>query len=306
MDRTSLTRYAWLSILAALLTIGLKAGAYGLSGSVGLLSDALESGVNLVAAVVALAALSVAARPPDDGHNFGHDKAEYFSSGVEGTLIMLAAASIAYAGIQRLLHPRPIEQAGLSLAIALVASVLNFGVARVLLHASKQHQSITLEADSHHLMTDVWTSAGVVLGVGAASVTNLHWLDAVIALVVALNILRTGIDLLRRSLDGLMDRAIDPQDLALVTELLHRYQAHGIRWHALRTRQSGPRSFMEVHILVPGDWTVQAGHDLLEAFERELRSRLPRMTVHTHLEPMGDPAAEQDAAQHGSLADRHY
>lgn len=294
MTRASLTRYAWLSIAAALLTIGLKGSAYLLSGSVGLLSDALESGVNLIAAVVALGALTIAARPADDAHNFGHDKAEYFSSGVEGALILVAAFGIASTAIERLLNPAPLDNVGLGLIVSVIASVVNFAVARVLLRVGKQYRSITLEADSHHLMTDVWTSVAVIVGVGAVALSGWMWLDAVIALLVAANIVRSGIQLLRRSISGLMDSAIPPETLQAITTRLNEFQSRGIKWHALRTRQSGARSFVEVHILVPGGWTVQAGHDLSEEIEQVIRGIANDISVTIHLEPLGDAAGEND------------
>ncbi|MBK9749668.1 MAG: cation transporter [Chloroflexi bacterium] len=294
MTRASLTRYAWLSIAAALLTIGLKGSAYLLSGSVGLLSDALESGVNLIAAVVALGALTIAARPADDAHNFGHDKAEYFSSGVEGALILVAAFGIASTAIERLLNPAPLDNVGLGLIVSVIASVVNFAVARVLLRVGKQYKSITLEADSHHLMTDVWTSVAVIVGVGAVALSGWMWLDAVIALLVAANIVRSGIQLLRRSISGLMDSAIPPETLQAITTRLNEFQSRGIKWHALRTRQSGARSFVEVHILVPGGWTVQAGHGLSEEIEQAIRGIANDISVTIHLEPLGDAAGEND------------
>lgn len=294
MNRASLTRYAWLSIAAALLTIGLKGAAYLLSGSVGLLSDALESGVNLIAAIVALGALTIAARPVDDDHHFGHDKAEYFSSGVEGALILVAAFGIASTALERLFNPMPLDNVELGLIVSVVASIVNFSVARILLRVGKLHHSITLEADSHHLMTDVWTSVAVVVGVGAVALTGWLWLDAVIALLVAANIVRSGVQLLRRSISGLMDSAIPPEALQAVTASLDAFRSRGMQWHALRTRQSGARSFIEVHILVPGEWTVQAGHDLCEEIEQAVRGITTESSVTLHLEPIGDAAGEND------------
>lgn len=289
MQQQSLRRFAWLSIGAALLTIGMKAGAYLLTGSVGLLSDALESVVNLVAAVVALVVLTVAARPPDEDHAYGHDKAEYFSSGVEGGLILLAAASIGYAATHRLLVPQPIAQAGLGLAVSVAASAVNLLVARVLLQAGRHYRSIALEADAQHLMTDVWTSAGVIVGVAAVAVTGWVMLDPIIALLVAANILWSGAQLLRRSALGLLDTALPAPERAQVAAILDGFsQREGVQYHALRTRQSGPRRFVSVHILVPGWWTVQRGHALLERIEAELRASLPQTTVFTHLEPLED------------------
>ncbi len=294
MNRPSLTRFAWLSIGAAVLTIALKSTAYLLTGSVGLLSDALESGINLAAAVIALVALTIAARPADDEHNFGHDKAEYFSSGVEGILIVFAAVGIAYTSIQRLMNPQPLEQVGIGLAVSIIASLINFGVARVLLTASKQHNSITLEADSNHLMTDVWTSVGVVIAVGAVAVTGWLWLDPIIGLLVALNITWSGAKIMRRSVMGLMDSGLPPSDLQRLRSILDSYKTNGIEWHALRTRQSASRYFVSVHILVPGEWTVKAGHDLLEKLDRDIRYALPQITLATHLEPLNDPSALED------------
>jgi cation diffusion facilitator family transporter len=288
MKRASLVRYAWLSIGAALLTIGLKFMAYFLSGSVGLLSDALESGVNLIAAVVALGALTIAARPPDEQHNYGHDKAEYFSSGVEGALILVAAFGIFYTSLERLLDLQPLEQVGIGLAISSLASCINFAVARILLQAGKAYRSITLEADSKHLMTDVWTSIGVIGAVGAVGLTGWLWLDPVIGLLVAVNIVWSGIQLLRRSLRGLMDGALEGDELARLTTVLERYQEQGIRWHDLLTRKSGARWFATVHVMVPGEWTVQTGHDLLERLELDLVQIIPHLSVTTHLEPLND------------------
>ncbi|MEO6057742.1 MAG: cation diffusion facilitator family transporter [Gemmatimonadales bacterium] len=292
--RASLQRYAIISILAALATIGLKGGAYLITGSVGLLSDALESLVNLAAAIVALVALSAAARPEDEDHRYGHSKAEYFSSGFEGALIMLAAASIVWTSVHRLLAPQPIEQIALGVGISAAASVINLLVARVLLGAGRRYQSITLEADAHHLMTDVWTSAGVILGVIAASATGWQRLDPIIAIVVALNIVRTGVSILRRSLMGLLDTVI-PEDLHRnITAIMARHAKSGVRFHALRTRQAGAWRFVDFHVLVPGNWSVQRGHDLLEAIEEEVRAAVPNSSVFTHLEPIEDPASFAD------------
>jgi cation diffusion facilitator family transporter len=294
-QRSSLTRFAWLSIGAAVATIGLKAAAYLLTGSVGLLSDALESLVNLMAAVVALVVLTVAARPPDDDHAYGHDKAEYFSSGVEGGLILLAAGSIAYAAANRLLDPQPVEQAGLGLAISVVASAINLVVARVLLQAGRHYHSITLEADAHHLITDVWTSVGVIVGVAAVALTGWERLDPIIALIVAANIVWSGVRLLQRSALGLLDTALPADERARVVAILAAYaEREGVQHHALRTRQAAARRFVSVHILVPGGWTVHAGHALLERIERDVRAALPNATVFTHLEPLEDPESFED------------
>jgi cation diffusion facilitator family transporter len=294
MIPASLKRYAWLSIGAALSTIVLKSMAWWLTGSVGLLSDALESLVNLAGAVMALAMLTVAAQPEDENHAYGHGKAEYFSSGFEGLLILLAAIAIGVAAIERLLHPQPIEQLGIGLIVSVVASIINFVTARVLLTAGEKYRSITLEADAHHLMTDVWTSAGVIVGVGAVGFTGWLWLDPVLALLVAANIVWTGWRLLHRSADGLMDVTLPPEQHRTVIEILDNYRQQGIDYHALRTRQAGARSFVEVHVLVPGAWTVQRGHELLEKLEADIRGALPHTTVLTHLEPLEDPASHDD------------
>ncbi|HEY7557916.1 MAG TPA: cation diffusion facilitator family transporter [Candidatus Binatia bacterium] len=296
MERASLSQFAWLSIAAAFATIVLKASAYYITGSVGLLSDALESIVNLVAALMALAMLAVAARPADEMHAFGYSKAEYFSSGLEGSLILLAAASIVWTAIPRLFTPRPLEQVGIGLAVSILAAVVNYAVARRLLDAAGKYHSITLEADARHLMTDVWTSAGVVAGVLVVALTGLNRLDPIIAIVVAVNILWTGAKLLRRSVLGLLDTALPPAEHQAIIEVLNRYQGDGIHYHALRTRHAGSRSFISFHVLVPGDWTVQRGHDLLEQVERDIRAAVPGATVFTHLEPVGDPLAWEDTS----------
>jgi cation diffusion facilitator family transporter len=294
MESPGLTRFAWLSISAAMLTIALKALAYFVTDSVGLLSDALESLVNLAAALMALVMLIIAARPPDEIHAFGYSKAEYFSSGAEGALILLAAGIIAWTAVPRLITPQPLEQLGIGLGVSIVAAALNFFVARHLLSGSKQYRSITLEADAQHLMTDVWTSAGVVAGIAVVAVTGWTRFDAVIALCVAVNILFTGVRLLRRSLLGLLDTALGHTEQELIKEILSRYVSQGLHYHALRTRQAGVRSFISFHVLVPGEWTVQRGHDLVERVERDIRAAVPGATVFTHLEPINDPAAWQD------------
>jgi cation diffusion facilitator family transporter len=290
----SLTRFAWLSIGAALLTITLKSAAYFVTGSIGLLSDAAESLVNLAGGIMALAMLKIAARPADEDHAYGHGKAEYFSSGLEGGLILVAAISIAVAAVLRLLTPKPLEAIGLGLVISSIAAALNLITALVLLRAGRQHNSITLEANAHHLLTDVWTSAGVLAGVGLVAVTSWNWLDPLVALLVAANILWTGARIMRRSILGLMDTALPPQDVAAICGILNRYEEAGVQFHALRTRQSGARKFMSVHVLVPGDWTVQRGHELLERIEADLRQALPATTIFTHLESLDDPASWED------------
>ena len=294
MSRSDLTRYAWLSIAAAVTTMALKGAAYLLTGSVGLLSDAMESVVNLIGAGIALAMLTIAARPADDDHAYGHGKAEYFSSGAEGALILIAAISIGVVATNRLIHPQPIEQAGAGLAVSTVGSLINFFVARILLRAGKAHNSITLEADARHLITDVWTSAGVIAGIVAVALTGWQVLDPLIALAVAVNIVWSGYVLIKRSTAGLMDSALPPEELAQVSRILAGYEQRGAQHHALRTRQAASRRFVSVHVLVPGFWTVDAGHDLLEQMEADIRAALPEVTLTTHLEPLDNPASHQD------------
>jgi cation diffusion facilitator family transporter len=294
VERRRLTRFAWLSIAAAVATIGLKTAAYLLTHSVGLFSDALESIVNLVGAVTALAMLTAAARPPDATHAYGHGKAEYFSSVIEGTLILVAAISIGVAAVERLFAPRPLEQLGVGLAVSAGASLVNLTVALILRGAGRRHRSITLEASSQHLLTDVWTSAGVVAGVAAVALSGWQRLDPMIALAVAANIVWSGVKLLRRSVDGLMDAALPPREVAALRSVLDRFAPEGIQYHALRTRESGSRRFVSFHVLVPGDWTVQRGHTLCERIEAEIRAAVSDVTIFTHLESLDDPASWDD------------
>ncbi len=291
---TSLKRYAWLSIAAALATILFKGLAWWLTGSVGLLSDALESFVNLAGALMALAMLSVAATPPDEDHSHGHGKAEYFSSAFEGFLILLAAMGIAYAAVQRLLSPQPLEEVGIGLAVSVVASVINFATARILMAVGRKYRSITLEADAQHLLTDVWTSVGVIVGVALVWLTSWLWLDPVIAILVAANIVWTGWRLLHRSAAGLMDVSILPEELEAIDRVLEHYREQGLDFHALRTRQAGSRAFVTLHVLVPGAWTVQKGHDWLERIEADIRRVVQNCNVTTHLEPKEDPVSNYD------------
>ncbi len=295
-DRTFLTRYAWLSIGAAILTIAIKTIAYKLTGSVGLLSDAVESLVNLIGAFMALAMLTIASRPADDDHSYGHSKAEYFSSGVEGLLILIAALSIGFTAIDRLFHPRPIEQIGLGLIVSVGASLVNFGTALILRRAGRTYRSITLEANSRHLMTDVWTSVGVLLGVGVVSVTGWIPLDAIVALGVACNIVWSGFGIVRTSVEGLMDISLPDEEQKKVERILHTYASSDVSYHALRTRQAGSRRFISVHVLVPGQWTVHDGHQLLEKIENDIRAAIENATVFTHLESSDDPSSWDDVA----------
>ena len=290
----SLTRYAWLSIAAAISTIILKTVAWKMTGSVGLLSDAIESLVNLAGAMMALWMLTLAALPADDGHAHGHGKAEYFSSAFEGFLILLAALSIGYAAINRMMNPQPLEAVGIGLLVSVLASVINFLTARTLLAVGKKHNSITLEADAHHLITDVWTSVGVITAVGLVAITGWLWLDPAIALLVAANIVWTGYQLMRRSADGLMDISLPTESIQKIETLLTSYREKELDFHALRTRQAGGRAFVTLHVLVPGNWTVQHGHDWAERIEADIRNALPHTHVTTHLEPLEDPASMND------------
>ena len=286
--------YAVLSIGAAVVTIALKFGAYRLTNSVGLLSDAIESLVNLVAAVVAFWALTVAAKPPDAGHAFGHSKAEYFSSALEGTLIIIAAASIAVAARERLFHPQPLEQIGLGLAISTIAAVVNGGVGFILLQAGRRLRSITLRADAHHLFTDVWTSVGVVVGILLVKLTGWLVLDAIVAMIVAANIVWAGVRLLRETGSELLDAALPAQEQDVIALVLSEHRTQGIQFHALRTRVAGSRRFVSLHVLVPGAWTVQRGHNLCEVIELAISAALPGTHVTTHLEPLEDPISWDD------------
>jgi cation diffusion facilitator family transporter len=263
---------------------------------VGLLSDAIESFVNLAGAMMALWMLTLAALPEDEDYSHGHSKAEYFSSAFEGFLILVAAVSIAYTAIQRLLHPQALEAVGWGIAVSILASVINFVVARILMQAGRQYQSITLEADAHHLFTDVWTSVGVIVAVGLVWLSNWQWLDPVIALLVAANILWTAWQLMRRSAAGLMDASLPTEKLAEIEAILASYRLQGLDFHALRTRQAGRRTFATLHILVPGHWTVLQGHDWAERVEADIHRALPYLHITTHIEPLEDPVSMIDQA----------
>jgi len=290
--------YAKFSAVVALLVLALKLFAWRLSGSVGLLSDALETLTNLAGALMALSMLRIAALPADAEHAYGHSKAEYFSAGLEGLLIFGASIAIIIESIRRLLAPQPIESAAISLAVAGVATALNFGAARLLAIAGRRLHSVSLDADARHLMTDVWTTLGVIVGVAMVAVTGWLWLDAVVALAVAANVTREGYALIRESADGLMDAALPPPERARILAVLDRFRceagADTVKFHAVRTRRSASRRFISLHVLVPGAWSVQQGHDLVERLERALTEALPRLTVFSHLEPVEDPSAYDD------------
>lgn len=294
MVNNSLTRFAWLSIAAAIITIGLKSFAYYITGSVGLLSDALESFVNLAAAVLALAMIKIAERPPDEEHMYGHSKAEYFSSIVEGILITIASISIIIPAVNRLLNPQAITQPLLGLIISTVASIVNLIVASLLLKAGKKYDSITLEADARHLFTDVWTSAGVIVGVSAVALTGIYILDPVIAIIVAVNIIFTGGKIMKRSVMGFMDTAISKDEQVGILKILNEYKKEGLKFHGLRTRQSAARRFVSFHVLFPGKWTIRKSHDYVEKIESEIRKSIPKITVTTHLEPVEDKKSWND------------
>ena len=286
--------YAGLSVATALVTLALKSGAAWLTGSVGLFSDALEGLVNLFAAILAFVVLSYAHDDPDPEHNFGHEKAEFFSSGTEGALIFVAAGAIIWTAIPRFFAPQPLEQLGLGLAIAAVAAAANGACAWFMLRGAREHRSITLEADAHHLLTDVWTTGGVIAGVLLAAATGWLRLDAIIAIAVAIHILWTGASLMRRSFHGLMDQAVPEAERAEIAGILDVLRTRGCDYHELRTRSAGARSFVDVHILVPGSMSVQDGHNLVEGLEKEVRLRLPHVEMLTHLEPIEDPRSWTD------------
>jgi cation diffusion facilitator family transporter len=308
MTQGSLTNLALLSLAAALVTLALKFGAYRVTGSVGLLSDAVESTVNLVAALTALFALWYAAKPIDRGHPYGHEKIEFFASGIEGTLILIAAGGIGLYAVQRLLEPRPVEQFGVGIAVSIVATLVNLGVARILLHVAAARDSVVLAADGHHLMTDVITSVGVIAGIALVRITGVHELDAIIALLVAFNIVRTGLSLLRVSIDGLLDRAIPEKDQREMRLIIQAQLEPGATFHALRTRRAGARRFVDFHLLLPGELTVQYAHDVTHRIEKAVSARFPRTETTVHIEPIEEPASWVDSAlvqlesAHGSLS----
>jgi cation diffusion facilitator family transporter len=286
--------YTYLSMAAALMTIALKTGAYFFTGSVGLLSDALESIVNLLTALAAFWALSFASTPADEEHPFGHDKAEYFSSGLESILIIITAIGIVTLALPKFLSPQPLERVDLGLLLSLMATIINGGVAWVLMRAGRRLRSITLRADAHHLLTDVWTSIGVTVGILLAHLTGWTVIDPAIALLVAVHILMSGIHLLRETGAGLLDTAMPIANRERIASIFSIYEQQGIHFHALRTRVSGARGFVTFHVLVPGKWTVQRGHDLCEEVEEAIVQALPGTNVVSHMEPIEDPKSWMD------------
>ena len=288
------TDYAWMSVITSILTIGLKFAAWWVTDSVGLLSDAIESLVNLAAALVALWTLHYVSTGADEDHNFGHEKAEYFSSGIEGGLIFIAAISIIVSAVPRLIHPEPLGPLGLGIALSVLAAIANAICAWFLLKGARAYRSITLEADAHHLLADVWTTVGVNIAVLLVPVTGWWRLDPIVAVLVAVQILWTGWRLIKRSFDGLMDKAIPDAERVEIVRVLETLRHQGCDYHALRTRQAGRKHFVDVHILVPGTMTVQAGHDLVEHIENEIKLKAPHVEVLSHLEPLEDPRSWDD------------
>jgi len=293
-DRSFLKQYAWLSVGAAILTIVLKSIAYLLTNSISLMSDAAESLVNLAGALMALWMLTIAAKPEDEDHTYGHSKAEYFSSGAEGTMILLASLSIAFFAVQRILNPRDLDKLDTGVIVNASAAGINLVVSLILSRAAKRYNSITLEANSKHLMTDVYTSAGVIAGIIVVAITKVNIIDPIMALIVAGNIVVSGVGLVRKSVHGLMDKVIPESDISKLNKVFEPYVKDGISFHALRTRQAGARKFISMHVLVPGDWTVQKGHRLLEEIESKIRQEIPESSILTHLESLDDPASWDD------------
>ena len=294
MHDRPLTHYAKLSIAVAVVTFMLKLVAWKMTGSVGLLSDALESLANVAASMVAYASLAVAVKPADDDHAHGHSKAEYFAAGVEGGLIVIAALVIGWEAVDRFFTPQAITQPVAGLAVSMFASALNFIVAGILLKVGRLRRSVALEADAKHLMTDVWTSIAVMFAVALVALTGWPWLDPVIGVALAFHIIVTGVKLVNESLHGLMDSAVAPDELESIRATLNKYASEGIQYHALRTRRAGALKFMSVHLLMPGAWTIAKGHDLSEQIENELRGALPGLVVVTHMEPVEDPVSWDD------------
>ncbi|AHD22375.1 cation transporter [Rhodococcus pyridinivorans] len=289
-----LMRFMLLSVATALATMLLKASAAWITGSVGLLSDALESGVNLVAALVGLAALRLAAKPADANHDFGHGKAEYLSAAVEGTMVFAAATVILWTSVERLISPQPVTEVGLGLLLSAGSSALNLVVGLLLIRQGRAHRSITLVADGKHLLTDVWTSAGVLVGVALVALSGWDVLDPIVAILVALNILRIGFGLVRQAVVGMLDAVLPPEDVTAVNAVLDRYREPGVvTILPPRTRESGRQRFVYLVVRVPGDWTVRAGHDLLDRIEADLAEALPGVVVFSHLEPDRAPTGRR-------------
>jgi len=290
----NLTKYAWLSIAAAIVTITMKTVAWRVTGSVGLLSDAAESIVNLAAAMLALLMLSIAAKPPDENHHFGHDKAEYFSAAVEGVLIFIAAVLIIFSAVERLLHPRELDSVSVGVVISVLAAVVNGVVGMILIRAGRKYRSPTLVADGKHLWTDVVTSAGVVVAIILVLLTGWVLLDPIVALIVGANIIITGVRLIRGSTQGLMDITLPEEENTAIANILAGFTSDDVRFHGLRTRLSGSQRFAVVDMLVPGAWTVRRSHDLIEEVQASLEQAFPGIQIQIHLEPIEDPRAYGD------------
>lgn len=295
MKSLTLKKYLYLSIATAIATIILKFIAYAKTGSMGFFSDALESFVNLLAALVALYLLHLSEKPADEEHEFGHSKAEYFSGALEGALILIAAFSIIYTSIPRIIHPQPIDNLGVGIFFSLAASLINLVVAQVLIRNGKKNNSLILEADGKHLLTDVWTSVGVIVGVILVKVTGIHVLDPIIAILVALHIVYTGYKLISRSTSGLMDAAIPQEEIKKITDYLDSHKGKETDYHSLLTRQAGFRKFVSFHLLVPGKWSVKQGHDFAENIEQYIEKMFDEnVTVTSHIEPIEDPLSLND------------
>ena len=298
MQKKSIAHIVWFSIIASVLTISIKSTAYFITGSVGFMSDAMESFINLIAGIIAFISLTIAARPADTKHPFGHNKAEYFSSIIEGTLIVLAAVGIIYTAINRLYHPQPLEELNIGIVLSVLATLINLGTSRILLHYGKKHNSITLEADAHHLMTDVWTTVGIIVGILMVKITNWQILDPIMAIVVGISIIYTGSKLIIRSTDGLMDSKISEKELIQIRQLLDRYQTDGIEYHALYTRQAASKRFISFHLLFPGDDTVYKAHEITKLIEADIAIEFPYSDVFIHIEPLNDQDAFDDILNH--------
>ena len=281
-----ISAYLKLSVAVALATIALKTAAWWVSGSVSLLSDALESLVNLAGAIFALMMVTVAARPPDDDHPYGHHKAEYFSSGFEGVLIFFAALAIVAAAVDRLLHPQALEAVGWGIALSIVSSMLNGALAWAMARKARSHRSIALEADARHLFTDVWTSVGVVLGLLAVMATGWLWLDPVVAIAVAMNVLREGARLVWRSSEGLMDRAVEPETMTEIERTLEVFRHQAIRFDHLVTRRAGQRRFVDMHMHMPSSWTLGRAAALRASVEQALMAAVPGLRASIQLLPL--------------------
>jgi cation diffusion facilitator family transporter len=293
-EKKSLAPIVWISIVASILTISIKSAAYYITGSVGFLSDAMESLINLAAGIIAFTMLTIAARPPDNEHPFGHDKAEYFSSFIEGVLINIAGIGIVYTAINRIYHPQPLEALNLGMALSVLATLINLATARILLHYGRKHNSITLEADARHLMTDVWTTVGIITGIAMVKFTGWQLLDPFMAIAVALSIFYTGTKLIIRSTDGLMDTKLSEKELIIVKQILDRYKEQGIDYHALYTRQASSKRFITFHLLFPGDYSIHQAHEISKSIENDIVAEFPYSSVFIHIEPINDPDSFDD------------